>query len=90
MYLGAGLAKKKKAVLADAKENTKDGILYYTFVFKAGDDKKGAREVFFLNFCFVSFECVLRCVAMCCNVLHCGNSLLHFYVHGWRRQTECP
>jgi len=44
--VGAGLAKKKKAVLADAKENTKDGILYYTFVFKAGDDKKGAREVY--------------------------------------------
>ena len=55
---GAGLAKKKKAVLADAKENTKDGILYYTFVFKAGDDKKGAREVFnyfyfYFLFCFV-------------------------------------
>jgi len=44
--VGAGLAKKKKAVLADAKENTKDGILYYTFVFKAGDSKKGAREVY--------------------------------------------
>ncbi len=37
---GTNLAKKKKAELVDAKENTKDGVLYYTFVFKAGDDKK--------------------------------------------------
>lgn len=44
--VGASLAKKKKAKLIDAKENNKDGILYYTFVFKAGDDKAGAREVY--------------------------------------------
>jgi len=44
--VGANLAKKKKAKLIDAKENSKDGILYYTFVFKAGDDKTGAREVY--------------------------------------------
>eukprot|EP00802_Teleaulax_amphioxeia_P022244 Tamp_22670.p1 GENE.Tamp_22670~~Tamp_22670.p1 ORF type:complete len:313 (-),score=99.42 Tamp_22670:136-954(-) len=44
--VGASLAKKKKASLVDAKTNTKDGILFYTFVFKAGDDKKGAREVY--------------------------------------------
>jgi len=44
--VGAALAKKKKAKLVEAKTNTKDGILYYTFVFKAGDEKKGAREVY--------------------------------------------
>ena len=41
---GTNLAKKKKAELVDAKENTKDGVLYYTFVFKAGDDKKVKRR----------------------------------------------
>jgi len=44
--VGANLAKKKKATLVDSKENNKDGILFYTFVFKAGDDKSGAREVY--------------------------------------------
>ena len=44
--VGANLAKKKKAVLVDAKTNEKEGVKYYTFVFKADDDKKGAREVY--------------------------------------------
>ena len=52
MSTGANLAKKKKAVLVDAKTNEKEGVKYYTFVFKAGDDKKGAREVLFLLFVF--------------------------------------
>lgn len=33
--VGASLAAKKKAELVDAKERTTDGILYYTFTFKA-------------------------------------------------------
>uniref|UniRef100_A0AAU8MKQ8 Chloroplast PsbP n=1 Tax=Chroomonas placoidea TaxID=173977 RepID=A0AAU8MKQ8_9CRYP len=45
--VGANLAKKKKAELVSATERTDgNGILYYKFVFKQGDEKKGAREVF--------------------------------------------
>jgi hypothetical protein len=33
--VGASLAAKKKAELVEAKERTTDGILYYSFIFKA-------------------------------------------------------
>ncbi|EKX33663.1 hypothetical protein GUITHDRAFT_155962 [Guillardia theta CCMP2712] len=44
--VGASLASKKKAELVEAKETERSGIRFYTFVFKAGDDKTGAREVY--------------------------------------------
>jgi len=44
--VGASLAAKKKAELVEAKETERSGIRFYTFIFKAGDDKTGAREVY--------------------------------------------
>mmetsp|Transcript_5930 Transcript_5930/g.13831 ORF Transcript_5930/g.13831 Transcript_5930/m.13831 type:complete len:152 (-) Transcript_5930:73-528(-) len=44
--LGAKLAQKKKAELVSAEKREEDGILFYKFVFKQGDAKLGAREVF--------------------------------------------
>mmetsp|Transcript_37648 Transcript_37648/g.73571 ORF Transcript_37648/g.73571 Transcript_37648/m.73571 type:complete len:298 (-) Transcript_37648:60-953(-) len=44
--LGKKLATKKKAELVSAEEREEDGIKYYKFVFKQGDVKVGAREVF--------------------------------------------
>ena len=64
MSTGANLAKKKKAVLVDAKTNEKEGVKYYTFVFKAGDDKKGAREVL-----FYSLSLPVLAVYACCLVV---------------------
>lgn len=43
--VGAKLATKKKAELVSSEERTVDGIDYYKFVFKAGNEKVGAREV---------------------------------------------
>eukprot|EP00286_Rhodomonas_abbreviata_P008611 CAMPEP_0181330046 /NCGR_PEP_ID=MMETSP1101-20121128/23671_1 /TAXON_ID=46948 /ORGANISM="Rhodomonas abbreviata, Strain Caron Lab Isolate" /LENGTH=279 /DNA_ID=CAMNT_0023439237 /DNA_START=10 /DNA_END=849 /DNA_ORIENTATION=+ len=44
--VGASLAAKKKAELVDAKERTVENIQYYTYIFKQGDEKRGAREVY--------------------------------------------
>eukprot|EP00288_Rhodomonas_lens_P001292 CAMPEP_0177719268 /NCGR_PEP_ID=MMETSP0484_2-20121128/16015_1 /TAXON_ID=354590 /ORGANISM="Rhodomonas lens, Strain RHODO" /LENGTH=290 /DNA_ID=CAMNT_0019231479 /DNA_START=11 /DNA_END=883 /DNA_ORIENTATION=- len=44
--VGASLATKKKAELVDSKEREIEGVKYYTFTFKQGDAKLGAREVY--------------------------------------------